>query len=549
MAELLRTVAVHVRLRGPSGANARIAAKLNRYEIDDGFVVPDTVHGETDAQGRATLDLWPNARGSRSSLWTITVTGADYRELIRGTIAIPDVPGPLALKDYLDSPPYPERPVYQDALIRMGALADSASTDAETADRRARDAEESARNASESDRSASMSANKASDSQTSASDSAATAGQHAASAAQEAKTSEKHATESKSSAAEAGEAAATASQAATTSQQSSDTSVAAADRAEYAAAQTEGLTSWASDGATLSAQLPIGPPAIISSDLPSAVQPGSFCWVPDLGARGALAVYSDTWRAVGTGTLALDPIQRYFRDRDWRGLYIRGDKPSLIYSDVGLSMPVGADNTAVAAIRDLSGNGVDVSQATASSQPYWTGSHVRADGVDDVLTATTDLRYGVGQPLFVMIGYSDLAGNDPFDGLFSLSNGSASVGYGVRTDIEISYPYLRTADGGIANDYLGQDRGAARNQRAGGPHTIALVVEADGQYAGFVDGEKMVSHSATPDTSVSDPLGLRIYNGSSQTFDLLGFVAAQAAPTDDEVRIMHETVIGGADES
>lgn len=78
----LTTITVTVRVTGQGAtpvAGAVVSALLDRRDVDqdEGYVIPELQEATTDALGVATLDLWPNARGSTGSRYRFTITTAD----------------------------------------------------------------------------------------------------------------------------------------------------------------------------------------------------------------------------------------------------------------------------------------------------------------------------------------------------------------------------------------------------------------------------------------------------------------------------------------
>ncbi|MEQ9131168.1 MAG: hypothetical protein RLO11_02125, partial [Salinisphaeraceae bacterium] len=114
------TINVHVDLRGLQGATVR--ATLDRWETDDGFVVPVGDVAITDTQGLAILSLWPNARGTRESQYNISVE-RHGKSIIDGTAVFPDL-SDVDLHDHLLSEPYPARPEIFDDIAQAAADAD-----------------------------------------------------------------------------------------------------------------------------------------------------------------------------------------------------------------------------------------------------------------------------------------------------------------------------------------------------------------------------------------------------------------------------------------
>ncbi|WP_458763659.1 hypothetical protein [Cupriavidus basilensis] len=119
------TCAVSVKLYDQNALavpGATITAQLDRYEVHDGFVVPQMVEATTDAFGECTLDLWPNALGSQASSYKIKVQPTDAKGY--STVAVvPDAPtADLSLIAAL--PPVDSRPDFQEYFEQASGLAD-----------------------------------------------------------------------------------------------------------------------------------------------------------------------------------------------------------------------------------------------------------------------------------------------------------------------------------------------------------------------------------------------------------------------------------------
>ncbi len=105
-------------------AGAAYRAKLNQTEIYNGFVVPEVVDGEADANGACVLQLWPNALGVAGSLYAITAVNPDTgKKFLNATVAVPN--SACNLHEILVQEPYPAIDAAQQALIAaQSALAD-----------------------------------------------------------------------------------------------------------------------------------------------------------------------------------------------------------------------------------------------------------------------------------------------------------------------------------------------------------------------------------------------------------------------------------------
>ena len=108
---------------GGAVAGARVLAKLDQTEIYQGFVVPEQIEVTTDANGVATLNLWPNALGAASSKYRVRAwhpdTGAKFLD---AAVSVPN--SDCLLDQILVQEPYPPIDAAEQALIAaQGALA------------------------------------------------------------------------------------------------------------------------------------------------------------------------------------------------------------------------------------------------------------------------------------------------------------------------------------------------------------------------------------------------------------------------------------------
>lgn len=140
------TCAVSARLYDQNGlpvVGASITAQLDRYEIHDGYVVPQRVEAITDANGFAVLNLWPNALGSVSSLYKIKVQPVDAKSY--STVAmVPNLPT-ADLSSIAQLPPIDGKTDFQQYFEQAVVISEGMVDGAQTA----RDAAVVARTAAE----------------------------------------------------------------------------------------------------------------------------------------------------------------------------------------------------------------------------------------------------------------------------------------------------------------------------------------------------------------------------------------------------------------
>lgn len=134
-------------------AGAKIYAKLSRYELDDGMVVPSVVRAVTDVNGEYSLELWPNERGSASSNYRVTVNALAH-PYVDFSIVVPDGTGPLVIESLIDRLPYPPVDVAEQAVRDAQAAASSAVANAGIATGKAAEADQSAIDAEQSNQQA-----------------------------------------------------------------------------------------------------------------------------------------------------------------------------------------------------------------------------------------------------------------------------------------------------------------------------------------------------------------------------------------------------------
>ena len=112
---------------------AIISAKLNQYEVYDGYVVPTLVQGTTGADGTVTIALWPNQLGSTGSMYTIKINTPSGKNLTTSAV-IPNVSS-TELHLVAELPAYEGKTDGQlilDAAVAAGATAVAKAAEAST---------------------------------------------------------------------------------------------------------------------------------------------------------------------------------------------------------------------------------------------------------------------------------------------------------------------------------------------------------------------------------------------------------------------------------
>ncbi len=111
---------------------ATILMALDRSEVYQGFVVPASASGTTDATGQTVLLVFPNALGVNGSQYKVTITTPE--KTIRSTAVVPN--SDSYLHDIMQTPPYPAISLAQQATNQAqvyAAQAGASSVQAVTA--------------------------------------------------------------------------------------------------------------------------------------------------------------------------------------------------------------------------------------------------------------------------------------------------------------------------------------------------------------------------------------------------------------------------------
>lgn len=284
---------------GSPVAGATITATLNRYEVYQGYVVPDQVEATTDLNGAATLHLWPNQLGATESLYKIVITSTNGKTL-RTLASVPNV-STANLWEIAELPAYPgktEGQLMLDAAVAAGSVATSKAAEAAV----------SATNAATSATNASTSATNAAASATSAAASASTA---------ETKTSDAaaSATSAAASLASIGTSVTTATNAATSAAASASTATTKASDAATSATAAAGSATAASGSATAAST--------------SATNAAASASTATTQASNASTSASDAATAKAAAEAARDQTLAAFDSFDDRYLGVKSSDPTL----------------------------------------------------------------------------------------------------------------------------------------------------------------------------------------------------------------------------
>lgn len=69
-------VTAHIQLQNGDVAGGTLTFTLSSYDLDGAIVVPAPVVATLDEQGEATVELWPNVAGLRSTHYVVTLATA-----------------------------------------------------------------------------------------------------------------------------------------------------------------------------------------------------------------------------------------------------------------------------------------------------------------------------------------------------------------------------------------------------------------------------------------------------------------------------------------
>jgi hypothetical protein len=120
------TVIVLFRVKRPDGSlvpRAIVRTKLTEIETDEGFVVPALFEGTADDAAELLLPMWPNARGSNGSRYSVAMYDpVTQMPIATGHITVPDVDvslQPVRADLLLDRAPYPSLDAAQQATRQL----------------------------------------------------------------------------------------------------------------------------------------------------------------------------------------------------------------------------------------------------------------------------------------------------------------------------------------------------------------------------------------------------------------------------------------------
>jgi hypothetical protein len=118
----LKTIKVVTRWRQHDGSplvGKTVSAELTVPEIDEGIVVPVRVKMDTDENGVAILNLWPNERGQHGSKYQVTC-GTTYFFI---TVPDGDADQEYPMELFINQAPYPSLSATEALLAQVQAIA------------------------------------------------------------------------------------------------------------------------------------------------------------------------------------------------------------------------------------------------------------------------------------------------------------------------------------------------------------------------------------------------------------------------------------------
>lgn len=114
---------------GAPVSGARVTARLDQTEIQNGFVVPELVEGTSDALGVCVLQLWPNALGVAGSMYRVQSWNPDTgKKYLDSMVSVPN--SACNLHEILVQEPYPAIDAAQQVLMAAQAALAGATVQA-----------------------------------------------------------------------------------------------------------------------------------------------------------------------------------------------------------------------------------------------------------------------------------------------------------------------------------------------------------------------------------------------------------------------------------
>lgn len=110
---------------GEPDPGAIVTAKLNRYEVYNGHIVPESMSATADENGLAVLELWPNELGSTGSAYEVKIAPTNGNRTVKVNAVVP-LAAEASLADISVLPPYEGKPDGQAAVEYANAAAASA---------------------------------------------------------------------------------------------------------------------------------------------------------------------------------------------------------------------------------------------------------------------------------------------------------------------------------------------------------------------------------------------------------------------------------------
>lgn len=223
---------------------ATISARLNQFEVYQGYVVPQQVDGTTNASGQATLALWPTQLGSTSSMYVVKILTPNGKRLTINAV-VPNV-ATANLHEIAELPAYEGK---TDGQLMLDAAVAAGATSASNATAAANSATDAAASAAAAAASATSASGSATTANTKAAESAGSASASAGSATSAAGSASTATTKAGEASTSATNAASSASTATTKASEASTSATNAASSASTASTAAGTATTKASDAA------------------------------------------------------------------------------------------------------------------------------------------------------------------------------------------------------------------------------------------------------------------------------------------------------------
>lgn len=97
-------VATFYHQNGDPRPGLQVQATLSDSDEDNGDLVSrETTHAESETDGKVSMELWPNTRGTDgTTFYVISVRDPGGVEILRGAATVPETPTPVDLFDIME---------------------------------------------------------------------------------------------------------------------------------------------------------------------------------------------------------------------------------------------------------------------------------------------------------------------------------------------------------------------------------------------------------------------------------------------------------------